>query len=64
MLSEAADGFGEAGKKLVADFEAIVKEIHSSLAGATFDRHGTRRDSRSMSVIVKSTPASNAAASR
>src|SRR5690606_30060494 len=32
-----ADGFGEAGKKLVADFEAIVKEIHSSLAGATFD---------------------------
>ncbi|QBQ47209.1 flagellin [Brevundimonas naejangsanensis] len=32
-----ADGFGETGKKLVADFEAIVKEIHSSLAGATFD---------------------------
>src|SRR5690606_18057615 len=26
-----ADGFGEAGKKLVADYEAIVKEIQSSL---------------------------------
>ncbi len=36
----------------------------SLFAGATFDRHGTRRDSRSMSSIVKSTPASNAAASR
>ncbi len=30
-------GMGESGKKLVADFEAIVKEIHTSLAGATFD---------------------------
>ena len=30
-------GMGESGKKLVADFEAVVKEIHSSLAGATFD---------------------------
>jgi len=33
----AVTGLGESGKKLVADFEAIVKEIHTSLAGATFD---------------------------
>jgi flagellin len=33
----AVTGMGESGKKLVADFEAIVKEIHTSLAGATFD---------------------------
>ncbi|MEG2496827.1 flagellin [Brevundimonas sp.] len=33
----AVTGMGESGKKLVADFEAIVKEIHTSLAGANFD---------------------------
>ncbi len=36
-LNTAGTDFGESGKKLVADFEAIVKEIHTSLAGATFD---------------------------
>ncbi|GAA0201958.1 flagellin [Brevundimonas nasdae] len=30
-------GLGDSGKKLVADFEAIVKEIHSALANANFD---------------------------
>ena len=34
----------------------------SDFAGATFERHGTRRDSRSMSFMVKSMPASCAAA--
>ncbi|QCQ99448.1 flagellin [Brevundimonas sp. SGAir0440] len=29
--------FSETGKKLVADFEAVVKEIHSALGGAKFD---------------------------
>ena len=29
--------FSENGKKLVADFEAVVKEIHSALGGAKFD---------------------------
>lgn len=29
--------FSANGKKLVADFEALVKEIHASLAGASFD---------------------------
>ncbi|QCQ99449.1 flagellin [Brevundimonas sp. SGAir0440] len=33
----AVTGLGESGKKLVADFEAIVKEIHSALANANFD---------------------------
>ena len=28
---------GESGKKLVADFEALTKEIHTALAGAAFD---------------------------
>ncbi|MBC1182521.1 flagellin [Brevundimonas sp. WCHBH090558] len=31
------DDFSETGKKLVADFEAVVKEIHSALGGAKFD---------------------------
>lgn len=30
-------GVGENAKKLIADFEAMVKEIHVALAGATFD---------------------------
>ena len=30
-------GYTDSGKKLVADFEAIVQEIHSALGGATFD---------------------------
>jgi len=34
------------------------------VAGATLARQGTRRDMRSMSAMVKSTPASCAAASR
>ncbi|MNR33381.1 hypothetical protein D3C85_1510510 [compost metagenome] len=34
------------------------------VAGATLDRHGTLREMRSMSVILKSTPASLAAAKR
>ncbi|WP_297799537.1 flagellin [uncultured Brevundimonas sp.] len=33
----AGDGFSENGKKLVADFEALVKEVHTALAGAKFD---------------------------
>lgn len=36
----------------------------SAIAGATLHRQGTRRLTRSMSFIVKSTPASRAAASR
>ena len=36
----------------------------SAFAGATLQRQGTRRDSRSMSAMVKSTPPSCAAASR
>ena len=32
-----ATAFTDNGKKLVADYEAIVKEIHTSLAGAKFD---------------------------
>ncbi|MGI4817235.1 MAG: flagellin [Janthinobacterium lividum] len=32
-----ATDFSENGKKLVADFESIVKEIHTALAGAKFD---------------------------
>src|SRR5690606_17154530 len=36
-LNAAGDDFGETGKKLVNDFEAIVKEIHAALGGATFD---------------------------
>ena len=32
-----AAAFTDNGKKLVADYEAIVKEIHTSLAGAKFD---------------------------
>ena len=35
-----------------------------SVFGATFDRQGTARESRSMSAMVKSTSASCAAASR
>jgi flagellin len=34
---DGATGFSENGKKLVADFEAVVKEVHSALAGAKFD---------------------------
>ncbi len=30
-------GVGDSGKKLINDFEALVKEIHTSLAGASFD---------------------------
>ena len=30
-------GYTESGKKLVADFEAVVQEVHSALGGATFD---------------------------
>nr|WP_313633939.1 flagellin [Brevundimonas naejangsanensis] len=42
VLSDPADPaseklLGESGKKLVADFDAIIKEIHTALAGATFD---------------------------
>ena len=33
----AGDGFSENGKKLVADFEALAKEVHTALAGAKFD---------------------------
>ncbi|MFS0739862.1 flagellin [Brevundimonas sp. 3P9-tot-E] len=36
-LNAAGDDFGDTGKKLVSDFEAIVKEIHAALGGATFD---------------------------
>ncbi len=32
-----ATAFTDTGKKLAADFDAIVKEIHTSLAGAKFD---------------------------
>ena len=35
--NEAGNGFSENGTKLVNDFEALVKEIHTALAGATFD---------------------------
>jgi flagellin len=42
VLADPADPasdkiLGESGKKLVADFDALVKEIHTALAGATFD---------------------------
>ena len=33
----AVTGVGDNAKKLIADFEAMVKEIHVALAGATFD---------------------------
>ena len=35
-VSPATD-FSVNGKKLVADFESLVKEVHTALAGATFD---------------------------
>ncbi|GAA0201969.1 flagellin [Brevundimonas nasdae] len=34
---DGAGGFSENGKKLVADFESIMKEVHSALGGAKFD---------------------------
>ena len=35
--NSAGDDFSENGKKLVADFEALAKEVHTALAGAKFD---------------------------
>ena len=35
--NEAGDGFSANGDKLVADFEALIKEIHTALGGANFD---------------------------
>ena len=33
----AGDDFSDNGKKLVADFESLVKEVHTAIAGAKFD---------------------------
>ena len=53
-------GLGESGKKLVADFEAIVKEIHAALAGATFDGANVFKDQTAdLKVTVNTASANN-----
>lgn len=63
--TRAADGsvtaLGESAKKLVADFEAMVKEIHVALAGATFDGVNVFKaaDANGIKVTVNTAAANN-----
>ena len=57
----AVTGLGENAKKLVADFEAMVKEIHVALAGATFDGVNVfkKADAAGIKVTVNTAAANN-----
>lgn len=54
-------GLGENAKKLVADFEAMVKEIHVALAGATFDGVNVFKaaDAAGIKVTINTAAANN-----
>jgi len=54
-------GLGDNGKKLVADFEAMVKEIHVALAGATFDGVNVFKatDASGIKVTINTAAANN-----
>ena len=56
----AVTGLGESGKKLVADFEAIVKEIHSALANANFDgANAFKKQTNDLKVTTNTGAANN-----
>ncbi len=54
-------GLGDNAKKLVADFEAMVKEIHVALAGATFDGVNVFKatDAAGIKVTINTAAANN-----
>nr|WP_314433819.1 flagellin [uncultured Brevundimonas sp.] len=55
----AVTGLGDSGKKLVADFEAIVKEIHSALANANFDGGNVFKKQATDLKVTTNTAAAN-----
>ncbi len=55
----AVTGLGDSGKKLVADFEAIVKEIHSALANANFDGGNVFKKQATDLKVTANTAAAN-----
>ena len=55
----AVTGLGDSGKKLVADFEAIVKEIHSALANANFDGGNVFKKQTTDLKVTTNTAAAN-----
>ena len=57
----AVTGLGDNAKKLVADFEALVKEIHVALAGATFDGVNVFKeaDASGIKVTINTASANN-----
>ena len=55
----AGDDFSANGKKLVADYEAIVKEVHSALAGASFDGVNLFKANTAAIQVTTNTAASN-----
>ncbi|WP_292227907.1 flagellin [Brevundimonas sp.] len=52
-------GLGDSGKKLVADFEAIVKEIHSALGNANFDGGNVFKKQTTDLKVTTNTAAAN-----
>ena len=54
-------GLGDNAKKLVADFESMVKEIHVALAGATFDGVNVfkKADAAGINVTINTNASNN-----